>query len=67
MQLDKARQQPAAFPIQRLRQPALAFSEGENATVLDFQRTVDHVIVENQFYVIDNHAVIPMGCSRSAT
>jgi hypothetical protein len=28
---------------------------------------VDHVVVENQFYVIDNHAVIPMGCSRSAT
>ncbi|STS79502.1 Uncharacterised protein [Klebsiella pneumoniae] len=27
MQLDKARQQPAAFPIQRLRQPALAFAK----------------------------------------
>ena len=33
MQLDKARQQPAAFPIQRLWQPALAFGEGEDATV----------------------------------
>ena len=37
MQFDKARQQPAAFPIQRLRQPTLAFGDSEDATVLDFQ------------------------------
>ncbi len=55
--------QPSSHPA-----PAAAGSgEGEDATVMDFQRTVDHLVVENQFYVIDNHAVIPIECSRSAT
>ena len=67
MQLNQPGQQPAVFTVERLRQLALTFGKGVNAALLHFQRSVHHFVFENQVYIIDNHAVIPIGCSRSAT
>ena len=67
MQLNQARQQPAAFAIHRFWQAALAFGKGADFAILHLQRTVYHFVFQHQFDVIDNHAEAPIGCKRSAT
>ncbi len=67
MQLDKPWQQPAAFSVHRLGQLALTFGKGADRSALNFQRSLHHFIFQHQLYIIDNHAVVPIRCRRSAT
>ena len=67
MQFNQPRQQPAAFTVHRLGQAALGFSKRADCSVLDLNRAVNHLIIQHQLDVIDNHTFVPIGCSLSAT
>ncbi|MNP21557.1 hypothetical protein D3C76_1141800 [compost metagenome] len=67
VQLNQPRQQPAAFAVHRLRRAARGFSKGANDAVLNLDGAVDNLVFQHQFYVVYDHAVIPIGCRRSAT